>query len=95
MQIQEEHFILFLLLVSVVTLLLLSILNHFFIRSKLYVLQECPPKLLKLFLLELLIGIALLTVNMIYGEATDYPPHVLTMNGLLITLFSLASLLLF
>lgn len=87
--------IMFLLSVTIVSALLLYLLNRFYIRPRLFVLQSCPPKLLRIFLLDLLIGIGLLTINMVYGEFAQYPPHVLTMNGILISLLSLSSVLLF
>lgn len=94
-QIQGIYDIIFLLTATAVTGGLLYLLNRFFIAPRLSVMQECPPKLMKIFLLELLIGIALLIVNFIYGEITAYPSHVLTMNGILISLLSLSSVLLF
>lgn len=93
--IQTYYYVPFILSATLVTAVILTLLNHFFIAPRIFILQSCPPKLLRLFLADLFIGIGLLTVNMIYGEAQHYPSNILTMNGMLISLLSLSSILLF
>lgn len=93
--IQEQYYIPFLTTVTLLSLLLLLIIRKFFIAPKLLILQNCPTKLLCSFLGELLIGISLLTINFIYGEAAQYPTEILTWNGIIITAITLSATVLF
>lgn len=73
----------------------LRLLRRFFILPRLSILSTCPKKLLRFFLAELYTGLALMTVNFIYGESVGYPTEVLSLNGLIITVFTLSTLLIF
>lgn len=75
--------------------LLLFAIRKFFLLPRLPILQTCPPKLLRLFLAELLIGLTLLATNFIYGETVAYPTKVLSMNGFIITILTLSAVLIF
>lgn len=93
--IQQNHFILYLLITIVTTILTLILFKKFVIYPRLNILQTCPTKLLLLFLAELLIGLSLLTFNFIYGESVGYPTEVLSMNGFIITILTLSAVLIF
>lgn len=93
--IQERYYIPFLTTVTLLSLLLLLIIRKFFIAPKLPILKNCPTKLLCSFLGEILIGISLLTINFIYGEAAQYPTEILTWNGIIITAITLSATVLF
>lgn len=54
-----------------------------------------PRKLQRLFLLQLLLCVGVMALNFIYGEAIGFPTHVLTFNGILISIFSLFTIILF
>lgn len=73
----------------------LRLLRRFFILPRLSILAACPKKLLRFFLAELYTGLILMAVNFIYGESVDYPTKVLSLNGLIITVFTLSTLLIF
>lgn len=73
----------------------LRLLRRFFILPRLSILSTCPKKLLRFFLAELYTGLTLMTVNFIYGESVGYPTEVLSLNGLIITVFTLSTLLIF
>lgn len=73
----------------------LRLLRRFFILPRLAILSTCPKKLLRFFLAELYAGLALMTVNFIYGDSVGYPTEVLSLNGLIITVFTLSTLLIF
>lgn len=77
------------------TLFLLRITRKKFIAPKLFFLQSCPRKLQHLFLLQLLICVCVMALNFIYGDAVGFPSHVLTFNGVLISIFSIFTIILF
>lgn len=94
-EISIQHPIIFLLTATTVTAVLLFFVKKYFLRPKLKYLQECPRKLQYLFLTQLLVCVALFTVNFVYGEAVGYPAEVLSLNGLIITIFTLFTMVLF
>lgn len=85
----------FLLLVNILSFILLSFMKKKFIAPKLFFLQSCPRKLQHLFLLQLLICVCVMALNFIYGDAIGFPTHMLTFNGILISIFSLFTIILF
>lgn len=87
--------IFFYLVLASTTYTILRLLRRFFILPRLSILSACPKKLLVFFLAELYTGLALMTANFIYGEAVSYPTEVLSLNGALITVFTLSTLLIF
>lgn len=93
--IQENYMIPSLLILIALNILLLSSLKRCILIPCLSILQTCPSKLLLLFLVELYIGISLLAINFIYGETVSYPTEVLSMNGIIITVFTLSTILIF
>lgn len=92
---QKHSTITFLLIQILVLSIALRLLRRFFILPRLSLLSACPQKLLYFFLTELYVGLALMTANFIYGEAVDYPTEVLSLNGTLITAFTLSTILIF
>ena len=92
---QQNHAILYTLILIITTIMVLIIFKKFIINPRLNILQTCPTKLLRLFLTELLIGLSLLTFNFIYGESVGYPTEVLSMNGFIITILTLSAVLIF
>ena len=70
-------------------------IRRFFILPRLSILSACPQKLLYFFLAELYAGLALMTANFIYGETVAYPTEVLSLNGALISAFTLSAILIF
>lgn len=85
----------FLASVIVVTFSLLFLTRKFLSCSKLFLLQKSPRKQQYMILAQLLLYVCLLTVNFTYGEVVGYPNDVLTFNGLVITLLTLFTLILF
>lgn len=77
------------------TFLSLRLIRRYFVLPRLPVLSACPGKLLRFFLAELYVGLALMTANFIYGEAVSYPTEVLSLNGTIITVFTLSTILIF
>lgn len=91
-----EHYELTVYLVlAFTTFTVLRLIRRFFILPKLSILQACPKKFLVFLLAVLYIGLALMTVNFIYGEAVSYPTEVLSLNGTLVTIFTLFTTLVF
>ena len=92
----QKHFaITFLLIQILVFCIVFYLIRRFFILPRLSVISVCPRKLLHFFLAELYAGLVLMTANFIYGEAVAYPAEVLSLNGMLITVFALSTILLF
>lgn len=77
------------------TFTVLRLIRRFFILPRLSILRTCPKKLLILLLAVLYIGLALMAANFIYGEAVSYPTEVLSLNGVLIAVFTLSTILVF
>lgn len=94
-QVQAKFHAPFLLAAILLSLLLLMAVRRFFILPKLPLLQDCPPGILRAFLLELVIGVGLLAINFIYGESVQYPTEVLAWNGIVITALTLSAVILF
>lgn len=82
---QQNYAIPFLIIMTFITMFILFILRKFFLLPKLSVFQACPTKLLVVFLSELLLGICLMTLHFIYGEAKGYPPSVLSLSATLLS----------
>lgn len=83
------------LILTFTTLTLLRLLRRFFILPRLAIFSACPKKLLRFILAEFYTGLTLMTANFIYGEAVSYPTEVLSLNGVIITVFTLSTLLIF
>uniref|UniRef100_UPI004055A1F5 sensor histidine kinase n=1 Tax=Acetatifactor sp. TaxID=1872090 RepID=UPI004055A1F5 len=94
-EISTQHPVIFLITVTAVTAFLLLLIKKHFLRPKLKYLLECPKKLQYFFLIQLLVCVVLFTVNFVYGEAVGYPAEVLSLNGLIITIFTLFTMVLF
>lgn len=92
---QKHSAITFLLIQILILGIAFHFLRRFFILPRLSILSACPRKLLSFFLAELYAGLALMTANFIYGEAVAYPTEVLSLNGMLITAFTLSAILIF
>jgi len=92
---QEHYAVAYIIVQALVLYTILRLLRRFFILPRLSILSACPKKLLVFFLAELYTGLALMTANFIYGEAVSYPTEVLSLNGALITVFTLSTLLIF
>lgn len=93
--IHEHYYSVFSFVLILTTLLVLRLLRRYFILPRLPILSTCPKKLLLFFLAELYTGLTLMTINFIYGEAYSYPTEVLSLNGLIITSFTLVTILVF
>lgn len=92
----ENHTIAYYYLVLILaTFTTLRLIRRFFILPRLPILSACPQKLLRFFLAELYTGLVLMAANFIYGEAISYPTEVLSLNGALITAFTLSTILIF
>ncbi len=92
---ETRYVIPFLCAVSLGTFALHFCVKKFFLRPKLALLTGCPHKLQFLVLLQLLLCVSLLAVNFIYGELVGYPTEVLSYNGMLISVFTLITLMIF
>ncbi len=95
LHLQIHSAIIFLLTQILVLCIALYLLRRFFLLPRLPILSACPQKLLYFFLAELYAGLALMTANFIYGEAVAYPAEVLSLNGTLVTAFTLSAILIF
>lgn len=93
--IENGHYLLFLLGCIFFTLLINCLIGRFLIPPRITLLENCPPRFLRAFLLELLLGTCLSTFNIIYGEMVQYPIQVLTVNGILVSVLVLSSTVLF
>lgn len=93
--IEENHMLLFLLVQTSISYIILRIIRQFFILPRLPILQTCPHKLLRLFLAETYVSAVLLGFNFIYGESVGYPTDVLSMNGFMIAILTLSAVLIF
>ena len=93
--IENGHYLLFLLGCIFFTLLVNCLIGRFLITPRITLLENCPPRSLWAFLLELLLGACLSTFNIIYGEIVHYPIQVLTVNGILVSVLVLSSAVLF
>jgi two-component system sensor histidine kinase AgrC len=93
--IENGHYLLFLLGCIFFTLLVNCLIGRFLITPRITLLENCPPRFLWAFLLELLLGACLSTFNIIYGEIVHYPIQVLTVNGILVSVLVLSSAVLF
>lgn len=94
-EIQEDYFILFSLGFLLLVALVNCLIGRFLITPRITLLENCPPRFLRAFLLELLLGACLSTFNIIYGEMVHYPIQVLTVNGILVSVLVLSSAVLF
>lgn len=94
-KIQKDYFILFSLGFFLLSALVNCLIGRFLITPRITLLENCPPRFLWAFLLELLLGACLSTFNIIYGEIVHYPIHVLTVNGILVSVLVLSSAVLF
>lgn len=83
------------LFLTIITALVLSIVKKRFLRPRLAILMTCQDRLLRLFLTVLLIGIGLIALNFVYGESVSYPTEVLSMTGLIASVFTLSAVLIF
>lgn len=93
--IQADYFILFSLVFFLLVALVNCLIGRFLITPRITLLENCPPRFLRAFLLELLLGACLSTFNIIYGEMVHYPIQVLTVNGILVSVLVLSSAVLF
>lgn len=92
----HEHYEVTVYLVLILTIFIaLRLLRRYFILPRLPILSACPKKLLLCLLAEIYTGLALMTTNFIYGEALSYPTEVLSLNGLIISVFTLITVLIF
>lgn len=94
-KIQADYFILFSLGFFLLSTLVNCLIGRFLITPRIPLLENCPPRFLWAFLLELLLGACLSTFNIIYGEIVHYPIQVLTVNGILVSVLVLSSAVLF
>lgn len=94
-KIQKDYFILFSLGFFLLSALVNCLIGRFLITPRITLLENCPPRFLRAFLLELLLGACLSTFNIIYGEMVHYPIQVLTVNGILVSVLVLSSAVLF
>lgn len=92
---RENREIAFLLVLILTIFIALRLLRRYFILPRLPILSACPKKLLLCLLAEIYTGLALMTTNFIYGEALSYPTEVLSLNGLIISVFTLITVLIF
>lgn len=83
------------LFLTIITALVLSIVKKRFLHPRLTILMTCQDRLLRLFLTVLLIGIGLIALNFVYGESVSYPTEVLSMTGLIASVFTLSAVLIF
>ena len=93
--IENGNYILFLSVCILLTALVNCLIGRFLITPRITLLENCPPRFLRAFLLELLLGACLSTFNIIYGEMVHYPIQVLTVNGILVSVLVLSSAVLF
>lgn len=94
-EIEAYYFLPFSLLFILLTALVNCLIGRFLITPRITLLENCPPRFLRAFLLELLLGTCLSTFNIIYGEMVQYPIQVLTVNGILVSVLVLSSAVLF
>jgi len=94
-QIRGNGIILYMVITILLNFLLLRLLRKFFILPKLSIFQSCPKKLLRVFLAELVLSLALMGFNFFYGEQFGYPGAILTVNGTFISILTLSSALAF
>lgn len=94
-EIEAYYFLPFSLLFILLTALVNCLIGRFLITPRIALLENCPPRFLRAFLLELLLGTCLSTFNIIYGEMVQYPIQVLTVNGILVSVLVLSSAVLF
>lgn len=94
-EIEAYYFLPFSLLFILLTALVNCLIGRFLITPRITPLENCPPRFLRAFLLELLLGTCLSTFNIIYGEMVQYPIQVLTVNGILVSVLVLSSVVLF
>ena len=94
-EIEAYYFLPFSLLFILLTALVNCLIGRFLITPRIALLENCPPRFLRAFLLELLLGTCLSTFNIIYGEMVQYPIQVLTVNGILVSVLVLSSVVLF
>lgn len=94
-EIEAYYFLPFSLLFILLTALVNCLIGRFLITPRIPLLENCPPRFLWAFLLELLLGTCLSTFNIIYGEIVHYPIQVLTVNGILVSVLVLSSAVLF
>ncbi len=94
-EIEAYYFLPFSLLFILLTALVNCLIGRFLITPRITLLENCPPRFLWAFLLELLLGACLSTFNIIYGEIVHYPIQVLTVNGILVSVLVLSSAVLF
>ena len=92
---QVRHPIGVLIALIFITSLLLLLVRKFFQQAKPHYLQNCPNHLQKLFLIEILLCICLFTAHFFYGDFVEYPLKVLLFNGIMISAFTLCTLILF
>lgn len=83
------------LFLTITTALVLSVVKKRFLRPRLAILMTCHDRFLRLFLTVLLIGIELIALNFVYGESVSYPTEVLSMTGLIASVFTLSAVLIF
>lgn len=94
-EIEAYYFLPFSLLFILLTALVNCLIGRFLITPRITLLENCPPRFFRAFLLELLLGTCLSTFNIIYGEMVQYPIQVLTVNGILVSVLVLSSVVLF
>lgn len=94
-EIEAYYFLPFSLLFILLTALVNCLIGRFLITPRITLLENCPPRFLWAFLLELLLGACLSTFNIIYGEIVHYPIQILTVNGILVSVLVLSSAVLF
>lgn len=92
---RQYFFIIFTVIEVLIAVPVLYFLRKYFIIPKLTIFQTCPQKLLKVFFIDLLLNFFLFTFNFIYGEKFGYPTSILTWNGTIISILSLANILVF
>lgn len=91
--INTKHLLSFLIAVTLTTLFLHMLVRKFFLLPRLSILEDCPLKIQSVFLTELFVGVGLVTINFVYGEASGYPLEVLNFNGVLVLFLVLFTLL--
>lgn len=93
--IQAQYYLPFLTANILGTALLHILAKKIFLHSKIAFLGECPRKLQLVFLSQLLLCMGLIALNFIYGEIVGYPAEILAFNGLIISIFTIFTLILF
>ncbi len=94
-KLSTQHGVAFLLAVNLVTIILIFFTRKIFVSPKLTFLQESPRKIQLIFFVQLLLCIGLIATNFVYGDIVGYPTEVLAYNGIIISIFTLFTIIIF